>query len=524
LVSGVHAEDLVPFGASWTYLAPISIDEDPNTIDPNFDTAWFMPDYDTNQPIQWEGPDPEPFGYGAINAFANGFATELLTPESGDRWTAYFRHNFTTTSPQSNFAIELLSDDGSKVYLDGVEILSLNCCAFAQDGEPAEFSEYSSAGGNEDRFVIREVLAGQTLDPGDHVLAVDVHQSDGTSSDLGFSLRFISDYEPPVPPENAITTGIDTLLAESGQMGPDTPHGDLDSWEWDGEDGGGQNHGLLWFDIPQEKLDSFGNGTAKLQLEVNNNGNSADVHRVVLDWLSGPEGGDNTTWNDFPDGPGLFPGDNVLEDPSFQTGNVTTGTVMEFDVTEDVRAWASGEPNYGWGFIPTGTDGAGINSFESGFGPILILEPEGGGMPGDFDQDGDLDVADIDDLTQQSAGGTNPAAYDLDSDALVNSADVAVWIKDLFNSWVGDANLDGEFSSADLVVVLASGTYEADVASTWSTGDFNGDGRTNTADLVAALADGGYEAGPRAAAAAVPEPTTVQLLVLGALMLWRRRR
>jgi hypothetical protein len=101
---------------------------------------------------------------------------------------------------------------------------------------------------------------------------------------------------------------------------------------------------------------------------------------------------------------------------------------------------------------------------------------------------------------------------------------VAVWIKDLFNSWVGDANLDGEFSSADLVVVLASGTYEADVASTWSTGDFNGDGRTNTADLVAALADGGYEAGPRAAAAAVPEPTTVQLLVLGALMLWRRRR
>ena len=66
--------------------------------------------------------------------------------------------------------------------------------------------------------------------------------------------------------------------------------------------------------------------------------------------------------------------------------------------------------------------------------------------------------------------------------------------------------------------VLASGTYEADVPSVWSTGDFDGDGRTTSGDLVVALADGGYEQGPRAAVSAVPEPSGIILLLTA--MLW----
>jgi hypothetical protein len=137
----------------------------------------------------------------------------------------------------------------------------------------------------------------------------------------------------------------------------------------------------------------------------------------------------------------------------------------------------------------------------------------GGDVTGDFDASGALDAADIDDLTRQSASGQNPAAYDLNADAAVNDGDVRVWIKDLYNSWVGDANLDGEFNSSDLVAVLATGAYEVDVDATWSSGDFNGDGRANSGDLVAALADGGYEAGPRAAAA-VPEPSSGLLMLM----------
>jgi hypothetical protein len=147
-----------------------------------------------------------------------------------------------------------------------------------------------------------------------------------------------------------------------------------------------------------------------------------------------------------------------------------------------------------------------------------------GGVTGDFDLSGVLDLPDIDDLTGQVAGMTNPAAYDLTSDSLVDIADLNAWVKDLYNSWIGDANLDGEFNSSDLVAVLASGTYEADVDAVWSTGDFDGNGRTTSGDLVAALADGGYEAGPRAAVSAVPEPSSVVLCLLGCLPLSRRIR
>jgi hypothetical protein len=137
--------------------------------------------------------------------------------------------------------------------------------------------------------------------------------------------------------------------------------------------------------------------------------------------------------------------------------------------------------------------------------------------PGDFNGDKVLDAADIDALTAQAATFTNPAAYDLNADALVDEADIKVWVKDLFGSWIGDADLNREFTSSDLVVVLASGTYEAAVDSVWTTGDFNGDGRTNSGDLVAALADGGYELGPPPAAA-VPEPSGLFLGATAALL------
>jgi hypothetical protein len=154
---------------------------------------------------------------------------------------------------------------------------------------------------------------------------------------------------------------------------------------------------------------------------------------------------------------------------------------------------------------------------------VLISWTGGGLLPGDFNGNGMLDSGDIDDLTMQSAGGTNPPAYDLNGDNLVNGDDVNFWIGDLFKSYSGDLNLDKEFSSADLVDMLAAGLYETGQPSKWSSGDFNGDGVTNSGDLVTALAGGGYEQGPMQAVASVPEPAGITLLLLGSLLLIRRR-
>jgi hypothetical protein len=197
-----------------------------------------------------------------------------------------------------------------------------------------------------------------------------------------------------------------------------------------------------------------------------------------------------------------------------------TATITTIDSFGDENSLVVTMPEYQGGYVGIQLYAQTDVEFDN-----FTITPLDDTVEGDFDGSGALDAADIDDLTVQVAGGTNPAAYDLNGDSAVNAADMTVWIKDLYNSWIGDANLDGQFNSSDLVAVLSSGTYEANVDSTWSSGDFNGDRRTNSGDLVAALSDGGYEAGPRAAVQAVPEPTGAALsaAALAMLMVLRRR-
>ncbi|MEZ6117619.1 MAG: hypothetical protein R3C28_13735, partial [Pirellulaceae bacterium] len=93
-------------------------------------------------------------------------------------------------------------------------------------------------------------------------------------------------------------------------------------------------------------------------------------------------------------------------------------------------------------------------------------------------------------------------------------------------TYIGDSNLDGEFTTSDLVLVFVAGEYEdsIDGNSTWASGDWNGDGDFTTSDLAFAFQLGGYEQGPRAAVTAIPEPSTFQFII-GVLlcMLWSRR-
>jgi hypothetical protein len=148
----------------------------------------------------------------------------------------------------------------------------------------------------------------------------------------------------------------------------------------------------------------------------------------------------------------------------------------------------------------------------------------GGGTAGDYNGDGMLTVADLD-LQSQAILDNGPAAtFDENGDGVVNQADREIWVKDHRGTWMGDANLDGEFSSSDLVVVFQAGRYETGAAANWAQGDFTGDMLFNTADLVAAFQDGGFEQGPRGAVSAVPEPSGLLLLSLGLLMGCRRPR
>ena len=132
----------------------------------------------------------------------------------------------------------------------------------------------------------------------------------------------------------------------------------------------------------------------------------------------------------------------------------------------------------------------------------------------------------------RSAPANDPTDFDVDGQGTVDDNDLRIWVHDIRGTWLGDANLDGEFNSGDLVVVLGSGEYEDAIQlnSTWSTGDWNADREFTSTDLVAALADGGYEQGPRPAVGVVPEPKSIVMLAIGLIgavvvgRFWHRSR
>ena len=142
-------------------------------------------------------------------------------------------------------------------------------------------------------------------------------------------------------------------------------------------------------------------------------------------------------------------------------------------------------------------------------------------VTGEFSGDEQLTLEDIELLQAEVLAGTHNIQFDLNYDGLVDATDIGIWSVDLARTYAGDANLDGEFNTADLTSVFAAGQYEDGIArnSTWSGGDWNGDGDFDSSDLVLALSQGGFEQGPRLSAAPVPEPAALVVTVVAGLTL-----
>ena len=201
LEPGELVQEIFPRGSEWRYLAPQGIAENPETAtNVDFLSEWMLPEYDDQAPLQlaggtqlsWQGPSPAPIQYGGIAGFgANDDGTNLIQPAEGDRYTHYFRREFTLEEPISQLEFQFVIDDGAVVYIDGVEIFRPGCCT--PNNTPPRFQDLSSASGNElTIFLISPDLPPElVLDAGTHTIAVEVHQRDPASSDLGFDLGLI---------------------------------------------------------------------------------------------------------------------------------------------------------------------------------------------------------------------------------------------------------------------------------------------------------------------------------------------
>ncbi len=129
------------------------------------------------------------------------------------------------------------------------------------------------------------------------------------------------------------------------------------------------------------------------------------------------------------------------------------------------------------------------------------------GLIGDLTDDRLVNVDDVDALCEGLKAASNDPRFDLDGNGTVTFDDHQYLIEEVLNSAAGDANLDGNFDSRDLLQIFRAGLFEnPDGSATWATGDWNCDGVFTTSDVVEAFRAGSY------VAAAGPSNTPVQSL------------
>jgi hypothetical protein len=134
------------------------------------------------------GPDPD----NANNDPGNKFIT------------TYFRHTFSANPPDYvNTLLRVLYDDGVIVYVNGIEVFRGNL----PDGDVDYLTTAEGTVDGDDETIN---FAGLEIDPalfvaGENVLAVEVHQVEVDSTDMGMDLDLTANFEP-APPSIAITS------------------------------------------------------------------------------------------------------------------------------------------------------------------------------------------------------------------------------------------------------------------------------------------------------------------------------
>ncbi len=147
-------------------------------------TAWYETSY--NDASWSEGPAELGYGDGDENtvvSYGGNSANKYIT--------TYFRHAFSLSDADpegKSYQLNLLCDDGAVVYVNGQEALRVNMSY----GSINYQSLASSAVGAplESMFVPYQVDTS-LFQPGENVIAVEVHQSEVTSSDISFNLELL---------------------------------------------------------------------------------------------------------------------------------------------------------------------------------------------------------------------------------------------------------------------------------------------------------------------------------------------
>lgn len=184
--------EYVTTGGAWKYLD--------NGSDQG--TAWKEASFDDSS---WSS-GPAQLGYG------DGDETTVISygPDENNKYpTTYFRNTFTVGDPGQLIKLKLmlLRDDGAVVYINGNEVVRSNM----PEGDVASTTlAKSSIGGTAESTFYQYHIDPAVLVAGNNTIAVELHQSSSSSSDLSFDLSLYgveSNVSGPAPAAPADLAG-----------------------------------------------------------------------------------------------------------------------------------------------------------------------------------------------------------------------------------------------------------------------------------------------------------------------------
>ena len=391
-------QTLIPAGASWFF----------NDSGADLGSAWRAPAYDDGS---WSAGFAQ-LGYG------DGDETTTLGfgGNTSNRYiTYYFRHRFLVSNPAeiATLNARLLRDDGAVIYLNGIEMARSNM----PTGAITSTTLASVAIGGTDESLWHNIpLDPSKLVAGINVLAVELHQSGPTSTDISFDLELIGAEQQLPPPTVTLVAPADHAISNQQQVTfsasvsaeaglstaalylsgppltatfsgptqiqdaqitfetPATPNGNGLSINVDGLTP--HAHGLIRFptligsgigQVPAGAVIS----SATLQVNCTNPGAVMNAYRLTQDWVE-----DEVAWNQRQFGQTWAnPG---ADGPSSNAGvaasaNCTSTGWRQIDLTTFVQEWSNGAPNFGVVFTDSGTDGVDFDSSESANSPTLTV-------------------------------------------------------------------------------------------------------------------------------------------------------
>jgi hypothetical protein len=172
--------------------------------------VWKYLDNGSNQGTAWKetGFNDSAWASGAapLGYTDSHIVTTVNSPAAPNRTiTTYFRRSFNVTGAAAIQALNLniLRDDGVVVYINGTEVARQNMPAGAIDY--LTFSSAITDGADETTYFASTASPLPVLVEGANTIAVELHQRDGNSSDLGFDLELISLALPGTPPTVTLT-------------------------------------------------------------------------------------------------------------------------------------------------------------------------------------------------------------------------------------------------------------------------------------------------------------------------------